>query len=495
MIRATQVLGQHRWTQSAADTVVLDFDDRHRRRMAMTGTRGLEFLLDLENAVALRGGDALVLEDGRLIEVVAAAEPLVEIRGADPLHLVRVAWHLGNRHLPTQIMPKGLRIRRDHVIEAMVKGLGARIIEIEAPFDPEGGAYAAVMPMRRKPTRMHMPFLACPCTMPMHDHPRMITITVSTITTTSIATTIITTTITPMLMTTSEPVPADAESGMTADEAAALYRLMTWLSPAFPVGAFSYSSGIEWAVEAGDITDAASLRDWLAAMLTEVGLLRRRVSGAGASRRVRAGTMRACARSPNLRQLSCPRASASSRRRRRAAPLSRSPDRRGPVTGSTAWSPLAMARSSIPSRSGSSARRTPFRWRRRCTPSCMRWCRTGFPPARGWCRSARPTASAFSQAWKPMSPLPQSARSHPRSTISAAPPSAPISPACVTRRNIRGCSGHDGAHSASSLRTQGPIATGLGCYRRRRPLLPIDGSRGMGPGVRRDDKTESSAHV
>ena len=143
MIRATKVLGQHRWTQSAADTVVLDFDDRHRRRMAMTGTRGLEFLLDLENAVALRGGDALVLEDGRLIEVVAAAEPLIEIRGADPQHLVRVAWHLGNRHLPTQITGKGLRIRRDHVIEEMVKGLGARVVEIEAPFDPEGGAYAA----------------------------------------------------------------------------------------------------------------------------------------------------------------------------------------------------------------------------------------------------------------------------------------------------------------------------------------------------------------
>jgi urease accessory protein len=142
MIRATRVLGQHRWTEAPADTVVLDFDGRHRRRMAMTGTRGLEFLLDLENAVALRGGDALVLEDGRLIEVVAAPEPLVEIRGADPHHLIRVAWHLGNRHLPTQIMPKGLRIRRDHVIEAMVKGLGARVIEIEAPFDPEGGAYA-----------------------------------------------------------------------------------------------------------------------------------------------------------------------------------------------------------------------------------------------------------------------------------------------------------------------------------------------------------------
>lgn len=142
MIRATQVLGQHRWSEAPADTVVLDFDDRHRRRMAMTGTRGLEFLLDLENAVALRGGDALLLEDGRLIEVVAAPEPLAEIRGADPHHLIRVAWHLGNRHLPTQIMGKALRIRRDHVIEAMVRGLGARVIEIEAPFDPEGGAYA-----------------------------------------------------------------------------------------------------------------------------------------------------------------------------------------------------------------------------------------------------------------------------------------------------------------------------------------------------------------
>jgi urease accessory protein len=143
MIRATQVRGQHRWSEPPADTVVLDFDDRHRRRMAMTGTRGLTFLLDLENAVALRGGDALVLDDGRLVEVVAAPEPLAEIRCNDPQHLVRVAWHLGNRHLPTQITGKGLRIRRDHVIEAMVRGLGARIIEIDAPFDPEGGAYAA----------------------------------------------------------------------------------------------------------------------------------------------------------------------------------------------------------------------------------------------------------------------------------------------------------------------------------------------------------------
>jgi urease accessory protein len=142
MIRATRMLPQHRWEAAAADTVVLGFDDRHRRRMAMAGTRGLQFLLDLEQAVALRGGDALVLEDGRLIEVVAAPEPLTEIRGRDAQHLVRIGWHLGNRHLPTQIMAKALRIRRDHVIEAMVTGLGGRVIEIEAPFDPEGGAYA-----------------------------------------------------------------------------------------------------------------------------------------------------------------------------------------------------------------------------------------------------------------------------------------------------------------------------------------------------------------
>jgi urease accessory protein len=139
--RATKVSKQHRWSGPPADTIVLDFDDRHRRRMAMTGTHGLEFLLDLENAVALRGGDALVLEDGRLVEVIAAPEPLLEIRCNDPQHLVRVAWHLGNRHLATQITGKALRIRRDHVIDGMVKGLGARVIEIEAPFDPEGGAY------------------------------------------------------------------------------------------------------------------------------------------------------------------------------------------------------------------------------------------------------------------------------------------------------------------------------------------------------------------
>jgi urease accessory protein len=142
MLRATSVLPREGWRGAPADSIVLDHDDRYRRRMAMTGVQGLEFLLDLPDAVMLRTGDALALEDGRLVEVVAAPEELAEIRCASPEHLARVAWHLGNRHLPAQIVGQKLRIRRDHVIEEMVAGLGAKVTTIEAPFDPEGGAYA-----------------------------------------------------------------------------------------------------------------------------------------------------------------------------------------------------------------------------------------------------------------------------------------------------------------------------------------------------------------
>jgi urease accessory protein len=110
--------------------------------MTMRGAKGTAFLLDLPTSAALHGGDALVLEDGRLVEVLSAPEPLLEIRCSDPEHLARVAWHLGNRHLPTQLMPASLRIRRDHVIAEMAVGLGAQVIDIEAPFEPEGGAYA-----------------------------------------------------------------------------------------------------------------------------------------------------------------------------------------------------------------------------------------------------------------------------------------------------------------------------------------------------------------
>ena len=142
MLRAEKVIPAGHWSGAPADSVVLDFDARYRRRVAMTGVGGLEFLLDLSEATMLRGGDGLRLDDGRVVEVVAEPEPLAEIRATDPLALTRVAWHFGNRHLPTEITPRALRIRRDPVIEAMAEGLGARVITLEAPFNPEGGAYA-----------------------------------------------------------------------------------------------------------------------------------------------------------------------------------------------------------------------------------------------------------------------------------------------------------------------------------------------------------------
>jgi urease accessory protein len=141
MLRADKVIPAGHWSGVPADTVVLDFDERYRRRVTMTGVGGLEFLLDLSEATMLRGGDGLRLEDGRIVEVVAEPEPLVEIRPVDPIALIRVAWHLGNHHQPTEILPKALRIRRDPVIEAMAEGLGVRVIALEAPFNPEGGAY------------------------------------------------------------------------------------------------------------------------------------------------------------------------------------------------------------------------------------------------------------------------------------------------------------------------------------------------------------------
>src|ERR1041385_1739639 len=113
-MRAIAVKAAGSWSDEPADSVVLDYDDRHRLRMSMTGTHGVSFLLDLPEAASLRHGDALELEDGRVIEVLAAPEPLLEIRGVDGLHLARIGWHLGNRHVPTQLFPKYLRIRRDH---------------------------------------------------------------------------------------------------------------------------------------------------------------------------------------------------------------------------------------------------------------------------------------------------------------------------------------------------------------------------------------------
>jgi urease accessory protein len=141
-----RVVAVHRkgdWPEAAANgTVTLGFLDRHRRRVRLHGDDGTPFLLDLPRAVVLGAGDGLELDGGGYLRVRAAAEALAEIECRDGAELARIAWHLGNRHLPVQVAGGRLRIRWDHVIVDMVAGLGARVVPIEAPFDPESGAYA-----------------------------------------------------------------------------------------------------------------------------------------------------------------------------------------------------------------------------------------------------------------------------------------------------------------------------------------------------------------
>lgn len=122
----------------ATDSVVLDLEGRRKRRHVVETRGGEAILIDLEAAPALRHGQGLLLEDGAVIRIEARAEPVLDITGAD---LVRIAWHLGNRHLPTEIRADGLRIRADHVIAGMLTGLGAEIQALDAVFEPEGGAY------------------------------------------------------------------------------------------------------------------------------------------------------------------------------------------------------------------------------------------------------------------------------------------------------------------------------------------------------------------
>jgi urease accessory protein len=143
MRRSSEVKSRGRWPHGAAvDSVVLDADARSRRRSVLTGENGTKFLLDLPHAMALHDGDGLVLDDGSIVRVTGKAELLVEITAGSPHELARLAWHLGNRHTDVQVVGDRLRIRRDHVLEQMLTGLGARLTPIEAPFDPEGGAYS-----------------------------------------------------------------------------------------------------------------------------------------------------------------------------------------------------------------------------------------------------------------------------------------------------------------------------------------------------------------
>jgi urease accessory protein len=132
---------------TAFELAVLPHDERRVRRRLIPLVHGDGVLVDLPEPVTLDDRDCLRLEDGRLIEIIAAEEKLYEVRGRDEVHLLQLAWHLGNRHLKAQI-ERGddgalrMLILRDHVIRDMLRGLGASVTEVSEPFYPEEGAYS-----------------------------------------------------------------------------------------------------------------------------------------------------------------------------------------------------------------------------------------------------------------------------------------------------------------------------------------------------------------
>lgn len=144
MRRAVDVLKVGSWSpRNAVASLTLPFSDRHRRRFRMEDDQGDALLLDLPRATLLADGDGLVLENRELVAVRAAREEVLEISGRDPEHTARLAWHIGNRHVPLQVLPGGrLRILYDHVLEEMLSGLQGRVAQSFEPFDPEPGAYS-----------------------------------------------------------------------------------------------------------------------------------------------------------------------------------------------------------------------------------------------------------------------------------------------------------------------------------------------------------------
>jgi urease accessory protein len=144
MLRAERIDRAGQWPRERArGTVTLGYDDRHRRRLRLESDAGEPFLLDLPRAGVLEEGDGLALSDGSWLAVQAAPEALIEVTASSPELLTRLAWHIGNRHLPAQLEGGRILIRNDHVIAVMLEGLGARLRRIDAPFTPERGAYAA----------------------------------------------------------------------------------------------------------------------------------------------------------------------------------------------------------------------------------------------------------------------------------------------------------------------------------------------------------------
>ncbi len=144
MRRASEHRPAGRWPAAEAEAAVaLAFDDRHRRRLRLETTAGEALLLDLAEAVAMADGDGLRCEDGGWVRVRAKPEPVLCVAAGSPDALARLAWHLGNRHTPAEIRAGSILIRPDAVLARMLRGLGAEVSEALAPFQPEGGAYAA----------------------------------------------------------------------------------------------------------------------------------------------------------------------------------------------------------------------------------------------------------------------------------------------------------------------------------------------------------------
>jgi len=125
----------------AIDSITLAHDERRLRRKLLTGRNGTEITIDFPNTVTLDHNGALELEDGRIVEILAASELLYAVAARDPAHLLRLAWHIGNRHTPAQLDADRILIKRDHVLKTMLEGLGATVTDVTEPFFAEHGAY------------------------------------------------------------------------------------------------------------------------------------------------------------------------------------------------------------------------------------------------------------------------------------------------------------------------------------------------------------------
>lgn len=141
MLRAVEILPPDHSAGPAFDRIVLEHDARRLRRKLLRLAGGTEVMVDFPQTITLEHHSALLLSDGRIVQIIAADELLYEIRGRDTAHLVRLAWHIGNRHTSAQLEAERVLIKRDHVLKTMLEGLGATINNVTEPFYAEHGAY------------------------------------------------------------------------------------------------------------------------------------------------------------------------------------------------------------------------------------------------------------------------------------------------------------------------------------------------------------------